>query len=295
MHESSTQSMQPWLDTVRQLFVANAPDLTPLFNTYAAEALFGRSYIDIELRQLPKAARILEIGAGSLLLSCQLVREGFRVTALEPIGEGFSHFNRMRALVLEAAKSSNCHPHTINTSAESLNEIDCFDFAFSVNVMEHVTDFGLVIKKVGRSLTADACYRFTCPNYLFPYEPHFNIATLFSKKLTRTFMRKKISGCRHLEDPEATWRSLNWINVLDLQKVMKAQPSLSITFNRRMLASTLERVVFDPAFATRRSPKVQTLITRLVRWRLHRALILLPAMMQPILDCRIHRIATEAS
>ena len=64
----------------------------------------------------------------------------FAVTALEPIGKGFSHFVRMQELVLERARALGCMPRILNQSAEQLAEPDGFDFAFSVNVMEHVQD-----------------------------------------------------------------------------------------------------------------------------------------------------------
>jgi hypothetical protein len=38
-------------------------------------------------------AAVLEIGAGSLLLNCQLMKEGFAITTLEPLGAGFSDFS----------------------------------------------------------------------------------------------------------------------------------------------------------------------------------------------------------
>ena len=63
-------------------YVNNHPEMLSVFEIYAAEAMFGRRYISAEIDRLRPEAKILEIGAGSFLLSCQLVREGFKVTAL---------------------------------------------------------------------------------------------------------------------------------------------------------------------------------------------------------------------
>jgi 2-polyprenyl-3-methyl-5-hydroxy-6-metoxy-1,4-benzoquinol methylase len=182
-------SIDSWLADVRVYVSEKAPNMLSTLDVYLGEARFGRQYIADDLMRLHQGAMVLEVGAGSMLLSCQLVREGFQVTALEPTGAGFSHFERMRKLVLQRAEVLGCLPRMLDQSAEALSEQNCFDYAFSVNVMEHVEDIALSIGNVGSSLKHGATYRFTCPNYLFPYEPHFNIPTLFSKRLTEKLLR----------------------------------------------------------------------------------------------------------
>jgi len=182
--DAKVVNIEAWLADVRCFFTEFNPELLALFEIYSNEAVFGRKHIDNDLSQMRTGSRIIEIGAGSLLLSCQLVREGFDVTALEPVGKGFSHFNQMREVVLECAKTLGCCPSILNMPAEELNVSNYFDYAFSINVMEHVSDVECVIRNVGKSLTLGSCYRFTCPNYFFPYEPHFNFLTLISKELT---------------------------------------------------------------------------------------------------------------
>jgi len=292
MHERPQQaSIEDWLDVVRSRFERTAPALVPFFDTYAAEATFGRNYIRDDLARLRPKAKILEVGAGSLLLSCQLAREGFDVTALEPVGEGFSHFDQMRELVLSEANSRGCSPRILGQAAEALDAVDCFDYAFSVNVMEHVNDVASVIEKVGKSLAGGAGYRFTCPNYLFPYEPHFNMPTLFSKRLTERMLGRMIFASRNVTDPSGTWKSLNWINVVQIKRVVRGVSGLRVVFNRSMFPSTLERIASDTEFAGRRSPTIRGLILLLVRLRLHFLFGLIPAALQPIIDCRIEKSA----
>lgn len=283
--------IESWLESVRSRFVETAPELLALFDTYAAEAEFGRRYIDSDLGHLRPGGSILEIGAGSLLLSCQLVREGFDVTALEPVGDGFSHFDEMRQLVLVEANSLGCCPKILHQPAEALDAVDRFEYAFSINVMEHVNDVSSVLERVGKSLAVAATYRFTCPNYLFPYEPHFNIPTLFSKQLTERILRRKIFCSQSVSDPAGTWKSLNWINVVQIKRVVRRLSGLKVTFNRSMLASTLERVALDTEFAGRRSSAMRGLILMLVRSRIHLLFSFIPSAMQPIMDCRIEKTA----
>jgi SAM-dependent methyltransferase len=280
-----------WLAEVRPQFVDSAPGLLPLFDAYSAEALFGRRYIDFDLKRLRPGARVLEVGAGSLLLSCQLIREGFEVTALEPTGEGFSHFDQMRQMVLDKARAHGCCPTILDLPAERLAAVNCFDYAFSVNVMEHVDDVARVLETVGTSLTVGASYRFTCPNYLFPYEPHFNIPTFFSKQLTERLLGRKIFESQRVPDPSGTWKSLNWINVLKVGRCVRRLSGLRVTFNRAMLVSTLERVASDPDFAARRSPSMRRFLSGLVRLRIHYLLGFVPALLQPIIDCNMQKIS----
>jgi hypothetical protein len=126
-------------------------------------------------------------------------------------------------------------------------------------------------------------------NYLFPYEPHFNIPTLFSKQLTEKLLKGQIFRNKNIPDPEGTWKSLNWIDVIQIRKGIKRLPELSVTFNRRLLASTLERVVFDKDFSMRRSKWVYVVIVALVQLRLHYVVGFVPATLQPIIDCAVTR------
>jgi 2-polyprenyl-3-methyl-5-hydroxy-6-metoxy-1,4-benzoquinol methylase len=284
------QSIEWWLEDVRTHFIGNAPALVPLFDTYAAEALFARRFIASDLEQLPPGAKILEVGAGSLLLACQLIREGFDVTGLEPIASGFSHFEQMQQMVLTRANALDCPPQILQQSAEEYFGENIFDYVFSINVMEHVKDVSSVITNIARSLNVGAYCRFTCPNYLFPYEPHFNIPTFFSKKITEKLMGKKIFNNKYIPDPIGTWGSLNWIDVGSVHKILKKLPWLKVTFNRSLLVTTLERIGVDQEFSNRRSPFARKLLIILVTLRLHLLFRYIPAVLQPIMDCKIQKL-----
>ena len=276
-----------WLDNVRQHITDNAPSLLPIFDVYEGEARFGRQYIGEDITSLDYGAAVLEVGAGSLLLSCQLAREGFSVTALEPKGEGFSHFIQMQKLILECADRMACVPIVVNMHAEDMQYSCQYDYAFSINVMEHVNDVGQVIMRVGSSLKQNAKYHFTCPNYLFPYEPHFNIPTVFSKKITRILLHKKIFHNKELIDPEGLWKSLNWINVLKLRHIINKNRTLNILFNRKFVVSSLERIAYDEKFSARRSGWLVGAIKLFVKLRIHLLASFIPVIFQPVIDCTI--------
>lgn len=284
-------SIEEWLNTLRLHLSQMEPALQDIFETYAAEAKFGRSFIDADLKKLQAGASILEVGAGSMILSCQLAVEGYAVTALEPTGDGFSHFSKLRLIVLEQASKIGNIPKLLLLPAEELVDINQYDFAFSINVMEHVENVECVVDRVADSLHPAGVYHFTCPNYLFPYEPHFNIPTLFSKQLTEFFLKRYIHYSQKMPDPLGTWRSLNWISVSQLSKIARRHQNLSMHFNTAMLGETLVRVTTDDEFASRRSLWMRLLIKIIVCTNLYKLVVYLPAHVQPIIDCSITKLA----
>lgn len=282
--------MDGWLDILRSHLSQAEPSLGEIFETYAAEAKFGRSFIEADLKQLQVGACILEVGAGSMILSCQLASEGYEITSLEPIGEGFSHFSQLRLIVLDQASKLGHCPKLISIPAEEITDKSKYDFAFSINVMEHVKNVELVIERVVTSLRPMSNYHFTCPNYLFPYEPHFNIPTLLNKQLTGYFLRSYIFGNQKIPDPIGTWHSLNWITVLQISRKVSRHPCMSVCFKKSMLEETLLRVATDYEFASRRSVWIKSLINVLVRTKAYKLTLYIPAWLQPIIDCKITKL-----
>lgn len=291
IREPFAADLEEWLTELQQHFVAVAPELLYLFDTYASEARFGYDYIIEDLSQLPQEAVILEVGAGSFILSCYLAHKGFRMTGLEPVSDGFSHFTKMSHLVLERARIGGFSPFTLQITGEELTIQNTFDYAFSINVMEHVTSVEKTLSNVVSSLKPGGIYRFTCPNYSFPYEPHFNIPTLFSKVLTERILGKMVFNTLSVSDPVGLWTSLNWITVSKLRRFANNQNGIRILFTKDLIVKTFERVGNDPIFAARRSPLVQKLLKLFVRYNIHTWFGLLPVTVLPIIDCRVNRNA----
>ena len=278
-----------WLNELKEKVIELDPDLIRMFEIYAAEAKFGRKFIENNLKDIPSGSRLLEVGAGSMMLSCQLVIEGYSVSAIEPDGNGFSHMSRLRQIVLAHARKHNCLPKMFSNSGEKFIHQHLYDFAFSVNVMEHVENVENVIKNVMKALKVGSFYRFTCPNYLFPYEPHFNIPTLFNKSLTWLFFKKIIMNRKDISDNLGLWESINWISFIDLFCIANKNKAVRITYNKKILNETLERVVCDKQFSMRRSLWLRLLIEFIIFIRLHKYFSHLPLIFQPIIDCSIKK------
>ena len=279
--------MDDFLAQVRRRVETEKPHLRSLFDIMAGEARFARAWLDEDLRQLPKTAPILEVGGGVFLLTCQLAREGFSVTAIEPIGAGFGSFEELGILVLELAAREGAEPTIARCKAEDFQSDIRYALAFSVNVMEHIEVPGQAVARVSAALSAGGSYRFLCPNYLFPYEPHFNIPTIGGKALTARLMRKRIEGNSSVDDPAGLWKSLNWITVPDVRRMARSDGSLVVHFRTSTLTWMLERALTDGEFAKRRAGWMVSAIGILRKLGLLRLAAFIPAAFQPIMDVRL--------
>lgn len=279
-----------WIDRAGQRLAAAAPDLAGAIADYVGEAHFGADVIAPDLAAAGRGAGVLEVGAGAGLLSAALQAGGWRVTALEPLGSGFSHMGRLRALVLDLARADACTPATLDTPAEQLDAAATFDLAFSINVMEHVTDPAVVMRRVVASLRPGGRYHFVCPNYAFPFEPHFNIPTLGSKARTWQVFEQRILASPVVVDPVGTWASLNWISVGSVRRACRAA-GLTPMFDRGITGIFLRRALDDPTFQRRHGAAIQAMAGAVRALRLDRLSSLLPAAAQPAMSCHIVRPA----
>jgi SAM-dependent methyltransferase len=278
-----------FLSGLREHVRQDAPDILATFDEYAGEARFGRALLTESLSELPQGAAILEIGAGALILSSMLAREGYSVTAVEPVGDGFSHLAKLQLVVLDYAKRHGAEPSLIRTGGEALDATDRFDYAFSVNVMEHVDDVARVLENVYASLKRGGTYRFICPNYAFPYEPHFNLPTLFSRKLTERVMSRRIMASNKVVDPAGTWASLNWITVGSVRRICRKRLGTQPIFDRRIFDVYLSRMLSGGEFSQRRGPLLTRALSVLRRLHVTSLASRIPVMWQPVMDCRVVR------
>ena len=282
-------NLESLLVDLRQHVLEVASDLEALFKIYAGEARFGASVIEPNLHHLSPGDRILEIGAGILLLSCHLQREGYAVTAVEPVGHGFAHFVRLKKIILDYASKGGFAPSLFASPAEDFDFASEFDYAFSINVMEHIGDVAVVLRRVLAAIRPGGCYRFLCPNYLFPYEPHFNIPTLFSKALTERLFGKWIRSSQGVVEPEGTWASLNWISVSQVRHICRKELRVEPVFDRSLLYRFIQRALYDNDFRSRRGTLILSVLQALDRLGLTRLSMLIPVVCQPAMDCVIVR------
>jgi hypothetical protein len=86
--------------------------------------------------------------------------------------------------------------------------------------------------------------RHVCPNYAFPYEPHFYLLLVpFVPSLTRLLLPKRITRT-------GLWESLNFVTARQVRRWAR-RAGVEVRFDRGVLAEAVERFLADPVFAER--------------------------------------------
>jgi len=137
---------------------------------------------------LDKDKKILEVGGGIHLLT-SFLHQDYDITSIEP--GGFTGFtDELRNKILDQHKLK---VHT--TTVENFTTDSKFDFIFSMNVLEHTDDINQHIISCMNLLKDEHSLLFIqCPNYTFPFEPHFYkwFVPFFSNFTFRTLRRKSL-------------------------------------------------------------------------------------------------------
>lgn len=267
----------------------HSPGLYEIFEMYANEARFGYSIIEADLAAVPSGAAILEIGAGILLLSAFLSSTGFQVTALEPISKDFSHFQKIQQLLRLFYEERGVELNLVENAIEDLSLREKFDYAFSINVFEHIHDIETGFVNAYLSLKSGGGLRVYCPNYSFPYEPHFNLPTLVGKRLTEICLGHWILGSQRVPKPKETWDALNWINVTRTRRIIAKHFGVSPCFNKNATYQIIIRIFSDPQFRSRKSQWVFLILETIHRMGLSSLFKIIPVCIAPIMDLKIER------
>lgn len=252
--------------------------------TYISEAQFFAKVVAPDLSRLSPGSQIIEIGSGIGLLALFLSSKSFVVTAFEPQSSGFNQMNEMRREIVTNWKPVSPpveFREALLDESTKLNKLA--DYIFAINVIEHVPNFVGLIGNGIRAKTDDGIFRLVCPNYTIPYEPHFNIPIIFSKKITKFIFRQKISSSS-IPNSEEFWNDLSWPTQRGLKKSLKSV-GWEVTFSRDATNEYLKRALSDSAFIDRKGKvvgrlfKLISLLAKIVRF--------VPPAFLPIIDCRI--------
>jgi 2-polyprenyl-3-methyl-5-hydroxy-6-metoxy-1,4-benzoquinol methylase len=255
---------------------------------YGNEARWGRAYLAEELNRLPRGAQVLEVGAGTLALSAQLAREGFEVTALEPAAEGFSRMDALGTLVLDVLSEDGLDLKRLDMPAEQLAVEDSFDFAFSINVLEHVDSVESTLDNIVGALRPGASLRFRCPNYAFPYEPHFGWMVPPHKGLANRLNTRRLQAS-DVEEAHGLWESLNWVTASQLRHWAEPRKDVELRLNPDALHDIWIRAQADEALAGRHQGFFTQVLRIVDAARLTQALRWIPTSVQPVIDGKLTR------
>jgi 2-polyprenyl-3-methyl-5-hydroxy-6-metoxy-1,4-benzoquinol methylase len=286
-------AVKTFIANVRAAVIGQHPARQEYFDIYANEAIFGLSVIKDDLRVLPQDATVLEVGAGTLLLSGYLASLGLRVHAIEPISSGFSHFHELQNAVVEHYEKIGLQMNLIESTIEKFIDTECFDYIFSINVFEHLQDVEQALTNAYLSLKNRGVLRIYCPNYHFPYEPHFNIPTLISKRLTEYLFGNLIMTSLRMPQAKETWDGLNWINVTRVKRLLYSRFGNKPIFNRLATYRIVTRVLYDLQFSQRRSKWITLVLRTINRAGLLNLFKCFPVTVSPVMDFRVERVPVK--
>ena len=182
--------------------------------------------------------RVLEVGAGLGIVSAYLEKKGIRVEAVEPAVSTFGDHRRLLPLVRETLRSRfpihHCSVEDLSTQKNGF-----YDLIFSHNVLEHMKDPERSLRVMRELLTPQGRMVHSCPNYFFPYEPHYGVWIV-------PFFPGKVRT-----DP-AVWRSLNFVTAGKIKKIAR-RIGCSVSFKKGTMYEALARLENDPVFALRQN------------------------------------------
>lgn len=240
-------------DDVERFGRAIWPDLSGRPATAVNQAKFGLSRIlSILDGRLQPGCCILEVGAGSMLLSAYLASKGFRVTALEPLKSGFGWFDTLQGEVVAYCARQGIGLERVEMIAEDYVVPEQFDLIFTVHTLEHMRDPMLALANMYRSLAAPGFLVAVCPNYDVPFEPHFGMLLLGRSKRLNAWLHPRRIAAR-----QEVWDDLHFIRYSSLKRHLRDR-DIRFAFSRGMVRDMFVRLGQDK-FLYARMP-------RPVRW-----------------------------
>ena len=284
--EKAEEAMTQRGKMAKSVIAIERPELMDLFLIYQNEAVAGRKILHKNLADLHFGAEILEVGGGILSLGIQLASEGFKVTTVEPTGEGFSDNSYFMSVLSEIAKKEEMSFTLIKLPIEDCIFQTKFDFAFSINVMEHLKDPYFALLHIVKTLKKGAVYRFICPNYDFPYEPHFR-KWLISKTNKAFVLSRKRASSKFIPKDKAheLYNSLNFITLRKIRGNIKEE-SIKIVVNRNALFELMIRAV-DDSELRKRHPSLSRVGKAILLLKLEKLMRLFPVNFQPTVDVQV--------
>ena len=220
---------------------------------YVNEAKFIYSLIEKELDVEPM--NFYEIGSGIGLLSRMVAEKGHTVIATEPATSGFGVVKVLQKVIEKSFNTETKVPVYYSETAEDLfltlqSEHKKFNYIFCANVVEHVINLPKFFDSIIPLISQNGKFRFICPNYAIPYEPHFGFITLFSKQATLKIRSKQIQNSR-ISNPIDFYNDLTFPTVWKIKKVLKDE-AFMLNFSESATLKYIDRTINDTYFRARK-------------------------------------------
>jgi SAM-dependent methyltransferase len=229
--------------------------------TYVSEADFYFGLLHQEVAALNPGAKILEVGSGIGLLSLHLADCGYAVHSFEPASDGYEVVHVIRDLVLSSWSGNTPPVDFFDTEFPGvISEVpETYDLILLVNVVEHVQDRRSLFAHLASHSGSGTRIRVICPNYWWPYEPHYGFLALPSKKATYRLQRSRINTLPG-KAPDM-WDDLSWPTPRQLSRELRSV-GFRPTYSWAATQAYANRVVNDAAFVARKAKMTSTFL----RW-----------------------------
>jgi len=180
--------------------------------------------------------RLLDLGFGNGMYACAFAHAGAQVSGLE-----------VNPVLLDIAKE-NMQEEGVTADLRTYNgntfpfEDTSFDYAFSVSVLEHVSDAGLFLRETDRVLKPGGTYFLAFPNRWRPQEAHTHI--LFLSYLPRTWVQFLLRTLLKRNTVEEL--NLHFVSYWSMKRLLRGT-SLQVVpeFEGRGLKGAIKRILWS--------------------------------------------------
>ena len=206
-----------------------------------ADVVFGFSEIYYFLNK-NNVSSVLEIGSGTGILLNEL-KENFPNIQFSGIDPNISGFHNLKTVISKLNKDGY-NIKVESTGVEKYSSDKKFDLIFSINVFEHVEDQVQYLLKTHQLLNKNGLNIILCPNYDFPYEPHFVIPIIINKEFTYKIFKKKIINHEAKTNELGLWEGLNFCSKKKIKDYLKKN-NFDHQFDLTIAKRFLERIDND--------------------------------------------------
>ena len=212
-----------------------------------ADVVFGFSEI-FDFLNKRNVSSVLEIGSGTGILLNEL-KESFPDIQFSGIDPNISGFHNLKTIISKL-NEDGYNIKVESTGVEKYSSDKKFDLIFSINVFEHVEDQIQYLLKTHELLNKNGLNVILCPNYDFPYEPHFVIPIIINKKITKFIFNSKIENFEKKENEHGLWDGLSFLGRKKIEKILKNQ-NYTYFLDDTIKVRMLNRLNSDKAFKKR--------------------------------------------
>ena len=212
-----------------------------------ADVVFGFSEVSDFLKKR-NVSSVLEIGSGTGILLNEL-KENFPDIQFLGIDPNVSGFHNLKTIISKL-NEDGYNIKVESTGVEKYSSDKKFDLIFSINVFEHVEDQIQYLLKTHELLNKNGLNVILCPNYDFPYEPHFVIPIIINKKITKFIFNSKIENFEKKENEHGLWDGLSFLGRKKIEKILKNH-NYTYFLDDTIKARMLNRLNSDRAFKKR--------------------------------------------